>query len=182
MVGTYALFKGEVSEKLALRHGASLAQRHVMVRKVGQWLPPGLDNPRWDFSPKEEADEGPRASALPIVGRLVQQWSEGLGWIFAFFALWGVCRDRFIRGFIGRSDGPQTGVGRRLIALYLILFSAVLVRHAWKMGYLSGRHTLTLVVVSIPWAAAGTYLCACRLSEKRRWGPRLARAVGMATL
>ncbi len=183
MVGIYALFKGEVSEKLALRNGAALAHKPAVVRQVAQWLPPGLNDRRWDFSPKEEADESPKTGALAIVGRLIQQWSEGLGWIFAFFALWGVARDSFILRYIGRADDndPVT-IGRRLIAVYLLLFCAVLVRHAWKMGYLSGRHTLTLVIVSIPWAAAGTYVCARRLAEKCRWQPRLARSVGLVTL
>ena len=26
------------------------------ARKAGPWLPPGLDDPRWDFSAKEESD------------------------------------------------------------------------------------------------------------------------------
>ena len=50
------------------------------------------------------------------------------------------------------------------------------------MGYLSGRHTLTLVIMSIPWAAAGVTICACRLAAVLRWGPGLARGVGVATL
>ncbi|MDR3632617.1 MAG: glycosyltransferase family 39 protein [Isosphaeraceae bacterium] len=181
-VGSYTLVKGEVSEKLALRIGAALGKRPAITRKTPQWLPRGLNDPRWDFSPKEEAEDAPQTKPLRIVGRLAQQWGEGLGWIFAFFALWGVARDRFIRRFIRRDEDPEANVGRRLIAMYLALFSAVLVRHAWKMGYLSGRHTLTLVVVSVPWAAAGTTICACRLASVLRWGPRLARGVGVATL
>lgn len=182
-VGIYALVKGEVSEKLALRIGASIENRRpVLVRNAPQWLPPGLSDARWDFSPKEESDDTPQGRPLPIAGRLVRQWAEGLGWVFAFFALWGVARDGFIRRFIGREDDPDANVGRRLITVYLLFFSAVLVRHAWKMGYLSGRHTLTLVLVSIPWAAAGTTICACRLAKVLGWGPRLARGAGLATL
>ena len=181
-VGTYALVKGEVSEKLALRIGAALSQRNTVVRKTPQWLPPGLDDPRWDFSPKEQSGDAPRARPLRIVGRLTREWAEGLGWVFAFFALWGLARDRFIRRFIGRADDAQADVGRRLILVYLALFCAVLVRHVWKMGYLSGRHTLALVIVSVPWAAAGTTICACRLASVLRWSPRLARTVGIAVL
>lgn len=181
-VGTYTLVKGEVSEKLALRIGAALGKRPAMVRKAPQWLPRGLDDARWDFSPKEESDDIPTRKPIRIVGRLVRHWSDGLGWILAFFALWGVARDRFIRRFIGREDDPDVRIGRRLIAVYLVLFSAVLIRHAWKMGYLSGRHTLALVVLSIPWAAAGVTICACRLASVLHWGPRLARGVGVATL
>ncbi len=69
-----------------------------------------------------------------------------------------------------------------MIAAYLVFFAAVLVRHAMKMGYVSGRHTLTLVIVSVPWAAAGIWVCARRLAEKRRWNDRLARTIGATAL
>ena len=69
-----------------------------------------------------------------------------------------------------------------MIAAYLVLFAAVLVRHAMKMGYVSGRHTLTLVIVSVPWAAAGIWVCARRLAEKRGWSDRLARTIGVSAL
>ena len=58
LVGGYALAKGEVSEKLALRYGAGIAQPRAPVRMARPWLPPGLDDPRWDFSPKEETLPG----------------------------------------------------------------------------------------------------------------------------
>jgi hypothetical protein len=183
MVGAYALVKGQASEKLALRIGAAVgAARPARVRNAPQWLPRGLDDSRWDFSPKEASEDVPHVKPRPILGRLAQQWAEGLGWVFALFAVWGVARDRFIRRSIGRDADVLARVGRRLIAVYLALFCAVLVRHAWKMGYLSGRHTLTLVIVSVPWAAAGTTICACRLAAVLGWGPRLARGVGIATL
>lgn len=182
MVGSYVIFKGEVSEKLALRIGASLAPHHSSIRKVEQWLPPGLDDRRWDFSPKEEPEGWSHTGVAKITGRLFHEWIEGLGWIFAFFAAWGVVRDRFIRRVIGRevSDGPD--LGRRLVLLYLALFSAALVRHALRMGYLSGRHTLTLVALSLPWAAAGTFICARGIAVKLQWGPRLRRAAAITGL
>jgi hypothetical protein len=182
MVGTYALFKGEISEKLALRMGASLAPHRFTVRNVDQWLPPGLDDKRWDFSPKEEHEGWSKTGAARITGRLLQEWVEGLGWIFAFFALWGVVRDRFIRGVIGRESDDGPDLGRRLIVVYLLLFSAALVRHSLKMGYLSGRHTLTLVAVSLPWAAAGTFICARGIAVKLHWSAEFSRSARIGAL
>ncbi|HMB07937.1 MAG TPA: glycosyltransferase family 39 protein, partial [Isosphaeraceae bacterium] len=52
IIGAYTAVKGEISGKQALRPGAVFAPRPKVVRKVGQWLPPGLDDRRWDFSPK----------------------------------------------------------------------------------------------------------------------------------
>jgi hypothetical protein len=182
VVGSYVVFKGEVSEKLALRLGASLAPHRSTVRKVEQWLPPGLDNPDFDFSPKEELETESRTSPRVIMWRLCRQWSEGLGWIFAFFAVWGLVRDRFICRVIGRQDDDSSGLGRRMILIYLVLFSGALVRHAMRMGYLSGRHTLTLVAVSIPWAAAGLFICARGVAVKLHWSPQRARRAACAGL
>ncbi len=185
-VGGYALIKGEVSEKLALRQGVGLVARASSTRPGGHPLPAGLDDPRWDFSPKEEAVEPASTSARSVLRLLVWQWAEGLAGVFAFFAAWGFVRDRYIRGLLSDKVHPARARrwlgGRRLIAAYLVLFAAVLARHAMRMGYVSGRHTLTLVIVSVPWAAAGIWLCARRLAEKRGWSDCLARAIGVSAL
>ncbi len=185
-IGTYALIKGEVSEKLALRQGVGLAVRAPTTRPGGHPLPAGLEDPRWDFSPKEESEEPSSTSSVSVLRLLVWQWAEGLVGVFAFFATWGLVRDQFIRGLLNdgedRARTRRRSGGRRLIAAYLALFTAVLVRHAMKMGYLSGRHTLTLVIVSVPWAAAGIWVCARRLAEKRQWSDRLARTIGATAL
>jgi hypothetical protein len=181
VVGVYTLFKGEVSEKLALRQAAVLGRSaRVQVRTAEQWLPPGLDDPRWDFSPKEEPTGVPRRGAGEVVFDLASQWSEGLGWVLAFFAVWGLVRDRAIRGMIaqgGERPDPANS-GRRLVAVYLVVFTLVLARHELRMGYLSHRHVLTLVVVSLPWAAAGVVVCARRATAALRLSPRAARAAG----
>jgi len=248
MVGTYALVKGEVSEKLALRHALGLgpAARKMPPRSAKKLLPPGLNDSRWDFSPKEEADEPAVATAPGIITQLGLQWAECLCGVFAFFAVWGVARARYIRtlcepqdevgdrpapdpksrsgwapsfgsswslGWLGsrRQDpshphatnlettatrclavGPHSDQGKspepspsdqgaRLVGIYLGLFSLILARHALKMGYLSDRHTLTLVVASIPWAAAGTFVCARGIALKLRWSPSFARWAGGVT-
>jgi hypothetical protein len=187
VVGAYALVKGEVSEKLAMR--PALGARPGAARVVGkaaQWLPKGLDDARWDFSPKEEPAEVPRRGVGEVVKSLALQWSDGLGGILAFFAIWGLVRDGYIRQVVQadagvpRPDGGNTG--RWLVAAYLALFSVVLVRHELRMGYLSGRHTLTLVTVSLPWAAAGVFVCARGLGLMFAWGPRATRRAGLALL
>jgi 4-amino-4-deoxy-L-arabinose transferase-like glycosyltransferase len=182
IVGSYALVKGEISEKLALRQSASLNGGTRSVRKAAQWLPLGLDDPRWDFSPKEEPAEVQRRGVAEVVKDLFLQWSDALGGVLAFFAIWGLVRDPFIRRVIAPdAEGPDPdNLGRTLVAAYLVLFSLVLVRHEMKMGYLSSRHVLTLVTASLPWAAAGTYVCAVRLAGKLRWEPRRAKRAGFA--
>ena len=60
VVGSYTLVKGEISEKLAVR--LSRISRAPSTRSHAespQQLPRGLDDPRWDFSPKEEAERIP---------------------------------------------------------------------------------------------------------------------------
>src|SRR5262249_34086604 len=108
------------------------------------------------------------------------QWAECLCGVFAFFAAWGLVRDRYIRTLC-QNNGPSAP-GRRLIAIYLALFCMVLVRHASRMGYLSDRHTLMLVVASIPWAAAGVFVWARGLAHKLRWGHRTCRVARVAAV
>ena len=114
-VGGYALIKGEVSEKLALRQGVGLAARAPTIRPGGHPLPAGLDDPRWDFSPKEESEEPSSTSSGSVLRLLVLQWAEGLAGVFAFFAAWGFVRDRYIRGLLERwariRPAPDDGRG-----------------------------------------------------------------------
>jgi hypothetical protein len=160
-VGLYAAFKGEVSEKLALRRAAGVASRHDVARKSAHWLPPGLDDPRWDFSPKEESDHPGRLGILAASARTLLAWAEGLGWVLAPLAAWGAVRVR-------------SNAGRAVAAAYGIAFGAVLVRHAMGLGYLSGRHALTLVVATIPWASAGAIDAARTLAVWLRLDPERA--------
>jgi 4-amino-4-deoxy-L-arabinose transferase-like glycosyltransferase len=181
-VGAYALVKGQVSEKLALRHGASLGQQQILVRQVPLWLPRGLDDPRWDFSAKEEGDritiKGPRKALQWI---FIEWWDE-LCYGFAVMVAWGLVRQGFILGLCRDRDAEDGGRTERLIlATFAAIFLIVLVRHSTSLGYVSGRHTLPLTLVSVPWAAAGTFVCLRGLGVKLPWGPRLAWAtVGTA--
>jgi hypothetical protein len=146
IVGAYALAKGEVSEKLALRHAAGIGSRSTPIPRTPHWLPPGLDDPQWDFSPKEESDHPAHLGFVIALRRLLGGWAGGLGWVLAPLAVWGAWRTPMS----ARGDAV-----RRLTAVYLLLFGAVLIRHAMALGYLSGRHVLTMVLVALPWAAAG---------------------------
>lgn len=169
VVGSYAMVKGQVSEKLALRWGAALPAQPIPVRKAPQWLPRGLDDPRWDFSAKEESD-APRPSGIArSFLRVFMLWAEGLGWVLAPLALWAVFRCRAV-------------AGRMLLAAYAALFAAILVRHASTLGYLSGRHELALVIVSLPWAAAGALACWEWLARVRQWNDSRRRLAGVLAL
>ena len=70
-------------------------------------------------------------------------------------------------------DGDD--VERRLLLVFAAVYGLALVRHSALLGYLSGRHIMALVYASVPWAAAGSFVCARGIAVKRRWGPRLAR-------
>jgi 4-amino-4-deoxy-L-arabinose transferase-like glycosyltransferase len=174
-VGAYALVKGQVSEKLALRHGASLGRQNILIRAVPLWLPRGLDDPRWDFSAKEEGDRLTIKSPRKALEWIVIEWWDELCCGFAVMAVWGLVRQRFILGLCRDRDPEDSGKTERLvIAVFAAVFLAAIVRHSTSLGYVSGRHTLPLVLVSVPWAAAGTFVCLRGLGVKLPWSPRTA--------
>ncbi len=142
IIGSYALIKGEVSEKLAVRAVASGPAVKKGVASKGHALMPGMDAEEWDFSAKEESENPGRLGIGSAIGLLVSSWAECLGWFGAGLAVLGAFRVR-------------SGPGRVVVASYLVIFGLILVRHASHLGYLSGRHTLSLAFLSVPWAAAG---------------------------
>ncbi|CAN5828561.1 hypothetical protein BH23PLA1_BH23PLA1_27160 [soil metagenome] len=170
IVGTYALIKGDVSEKLALQHATGLGSGPKLVRTTPIWLPKGLDDPRWDFSPKEEWDHPQGLSATSAGLRLARRWSEGLAWGLVPFVVWGAWRSW--KGSL--SDG--------IAIAYVIVFSAVLVRHAMGLGYLSSRHTLSLLIITIPWAASGILLVGDRLSTRLGGNQKTLRQLSFGAL
>jgi hypothetical protein len=174
IVGCYAMVKGEVSEKLSLRIGASLGSSSRAQKTTARVaLPKGLDSPEWNFAAKEESgDREIQGSMRKTFLKLVQEWGSGLSWIMVPMLGFGL--------FVGskRLDGSQ--IGRWLIGVYVILFVAVVVRHATSFGYLSSRHALTLVVATVPCVGAGLYTWATGFPARRGLNPLQAKR--LATL
>ena len=118
---------------------------------------------------------------------LITRWAEGLGGFFGLFAIWGAVRARFVRTLIagehvtagsGQDENARPPRLRTLLTIYLVLYALVLVRHQVMLGYLSDRHLLPLVAVAMPWAAAGTYVCARRAAAALGWPARRTRLLG----
>lgn len=175
-IGGYATIKGGISEKVSLRTAAGLGPQAMLVRSVPQPVPRGLDDPRWDFSPKEETDNIAIRGLGQALKRILGRWWEELAWFFAVMTVWGVARRRAVRQAIACDE--TTGKPRiesRLLGLFALVYLAALLRHSTTLGYLSWRHVLPLVVASMPWAAAGTYLCCRRIGELMRLSSRPAR-------
>jgi 4-amino-4-deoxy-L-arabinose transferase-like glycosyltransferase len=180
LIGSYAAVKGEISEKLALRLGASLGPKKQPVNRGPHQLPRGLDNPRWDFSPKEETDRIPIRNWRIAVLRIAGKWWEELCWLFAVMSVWGIVRQRHIRGLCHDRDPDDGGlVERRLLLIFVAVYATALVRHSALLGYLSGRHIVALVYASVPWAAAGSFVCARGIVVKMRLGTRKTRIAGI---
>lgn len=157
LVGSYGLLKGELSEKLALRRGAALSSRHDAPRRVAHVLPTGLDDSRWDFSPKEEGDRpATRPGVASALVQIANRWAGSTAWVFTALALYAAWR-------------VPSGPGRWVVAAYAAAFTAVLARHVHTLGYLSDRHVLTLAVAALPWSAAGALDASRRVAARLGW-------------
>lgn len=164
-VGAYAAIKGSLSEKLALRtvtEDAGESPRATIKR-----LPPGLDDPRWDFSPKEETGrlsvEGWKGAVVAVPENLAEALTPA-GLALAALGL-AVHRRRDRAGFA-------------LTLIYLGAFGTILARHAASLGYLSGRHVLTMAAILAPWGAAGGLWLWDNL-PRFRLGPLLPKAASL---
>lgn len=182
ILGGYAAIKGELSEKLALRLGASLGSSRLSSHPAHWIAPKGLDDPRWDFSPKEESERISIANWRQAARRIVGLWWEETCWGFAVMAAWGFLRRRFIRGHCPEYDPDVGPAATRLLIAFIAIYTLALVRHSALLGYLSGRHTMALVLATTPWSAAGTFVCLRGIAVKSRMGPRLARGAGIAAV
>jgi Dolichyl-phosphate-mannose-protein mannosyltransferase len=180
VIGSYAVVKGEISEKLAIRYSAWLRPRRPAARLAPSAAARGLDDPRWDFSPKEETDRIPIRNWQYAVLRISGKWWEELCWLFAVMTIWGIVRQRHIRGLCGERDPSDGEVERTLLLVFSAVYGLALVRHSSLLGYLSGRHIMALVFASVPWAAAGSFVCARGIAVKRGWGPCFTRNSGIA--
>lgn len=130
LVGGYALAKGEVSEKLALRLGVGMAPSQP-ARRYSEQAPPIIP-------PKEEAEVGPRPFPS-AVSEVFATWLRVTGVLLAPLVVAGACL------------APPSAT-RAALRLYLVLFVALLIRHLCGMGYLSLRHVLAPVMLGLPWA------------------------------
>ncbi|WP_165251427.1 glycosyltransferase family 39 protein [Paludisphaera soli] len=174
-VGSYALAKGQVSEKLALRHAASLGSQAIAHRSSPQPLPPGLDRAGLDLSPKEESDERAIGGPLDVLKWVVRRWWDEMCWGFAIMTIWGLARRRAVQDVCGRqtdAGGPE----RLVLSVFVAAYVLVLMRHGSSLGYLSSRHILPLVVASTIWAGAGAFICVRGLGIKLAAPPRAYRA------
>jgi hypothetical protein len=180
-VAGYASIKGEISEKLSLRWAAGLGPQNIVRRPVPQQVPSGLDNPRLDFSAKEESDHVAIRGAGQALRRIFGRWWEAMVWYFAVMAAWGFARRSAARRMLSPDDRVRIpGVNGLLLGVFIAVYTIGLLRHSSSLGYLSGRHVLPLVVASIPWAAAGAYVSWRRLGELMHLSPQamsLGRAV-----
>ncbi len=154
VVGSYAFVKGEVSEKLALRRAVAIASRHDEPARAKPPLPAGLDHPHWDFAAKEESDRQAGMSFLEASVRLASRYAEAMGYLLVPLVFWAMWRLR-------------AASGSRLLAVYAVIFVGVVIRHSITFGYLSARHTLSLVVLSLPFAGAGILEITRRIRERR---------------
>ncbi len=176
-VGGYAAVKGEISEKLSLRWSTALGLDAHPPRKLAPQFPKGLNDPRFDFTPKEESEASTlRNDVLASAKQLGREWAEGVTFLFVPVAVLGLFWGRSVEG---------SGDGKRLVLVYLAAFAAIAIRHAITLGYLSGRHALSLIVVTVPFSASGMLLWADGF--QRRWAvsPKLGRRlafVGLAIL
>ncbi len=173
-VGGYAVIKGEVSEKLSLRWSTALGLNAHPPRKLAPQFPKGLNDPRFDFTPKEESDPSKlRGDVVESGKQLGREWAEGVTYILIPVLFLGI--------FWGRSE-TGSGDGKRLILVYSVAFTAIAIRHSTTLGYLSGRHALTLIAVSVPFAASGMLLWVDGFV--RRWSvtPGAARRLGSVGL
>ncbi|QDV35973.1 glycosyltransferase family 39 protein [Tautonia plasticadhaerens] len=172
-VGSYAAIKGTISEKLSMRYATGLGDGTGVARSVPHWVPRGLDDPRWDFSPKEESDAPGRLGPAPASIRVARGIGEATAWVLVPLACWGAWHHR----------GPRRSrEARQLAACLAIAYGIVLIRHAMRAGYLSDRHCATLALLATPWAAAGAIGLARFLSDRLAMGAGRRRRLAITTL
>ncbi len=155
-VGLYTTLKGHVSEKLAIRYALGLPPVETIVRDEPLWLPTGLDDPRWDFSAKEESEAPPPAPWPLAIARVIGTWVEVHGVAIAALSAIGWLGLRMRPESIGSSrllNSEAINDFRLLAGCFAGLFAVALIGHTHRLGYLSDRHLLGLTLVTLPGAA-----------------------------
>jgi Dolichyl-phosphate-mannose-protein mannosyltransferase len=169
IVGIYGIAKEGLSEKLSVRRLLRLPSPHALAGKKPHPLPESFSEGPWNFDPKEESGHNSHIPFVNAVMCVANGWVQGMGWAFALFALWGAAR-------------VSAGSGKWLIVAYIVIFAAAAIRHATALGYLSERHELSIVLASLPWAAAGAMLCGRRLLARMDASETRSRRLGMLGL
>ncbi len=172
----YAFLNGELSNKLAFQHATHATHLPTFgtgLHAAQQWRPPGLDHPAWDFSPKEESGGPTKLSALSGFLCVTRSVGEASAWFLIPMALVGLLK---------RPDSTLQSRLRVFTALYCVVFSAILLRHAMTFGYLSSRHAFTLLVAIGPFASIGIVTCFDRLARAFRWSNGRRIRIGWATI
>jgi hypothetical protein len=151
LVGVYAGVKGQVSEKLALRIGIGLAPSaapRVPNSHVDKMLDPAVDGFEAKAEDELEIEGGVAAATIAVSGH----WLRAMGVLLAPLALAGCWLAR-------------PSAGRSLLRSIAIVTTVLLIRHVATFHYLSIRHVLPLVIVSLPWAGWRLTVLAVRIAD-----------------
>jgi len=176
----YTAVKGELSEKLAVRMGAALGKSVATQSSSIRAVPPGLNDPRLDFSAKEESATVAIRGVPQALARIGCAWADQTAWLFGVMAIWGLVRIRFIRGLCRQLDERASRATARLLLILMVVYVAAMVRHSVVLGYLSDRHVTVLLLATAPFSAAGSFVCARGIAVQGRMKPALARPLGLA--
>lgn len=162
-IGSYAIAKGQLSEKLSVRLGVGLcpgAERPQSPPSRGS-----IRNLARAIPPKEEAASAALRSPGPAISHIAGNLVRVMGVLLVPLALVGMI-----------ASGNQPG--HVLLKVYLFIFFAVLIRHVTTFGYGSYRHVLSVAVVSLPWAAWRLAVLGRRLARWFQLPRPVARGAG----
>ena len=118
-------------------------------------LPWALRDASLDFSPKDESREVRLTGMKPGLWRMLVAWSEGLGIVLAVLCLSGLFR-----------GAVQSREANWLIRIHLALLLLALAYQSIFRGYLSERHMLMVICLSLPFVGTGLMIAHSDLS---RW-------------
>lgn len=171
----YLWVNGSITDRLMSMAGAvhptNMAISPVLKSNLPKGLPQALQDPSLDFSPKDISREVRETGLGPGLWRMLVAWSEGLGIFLAVLCLSGIFR--------------ATVNDRRanwLIRIHLALLLAVLTYQSVVRGYLSERHMLMVLCLSLPFVASGLMLAHSDISRWTRLSPVASRRFAQAGL
>ncbi|MFM7315704.1 MAG: ArnT family glycosyltransferase [bacterium] len=162
-VMSYQWVNGSISDRLASPHTLILsASPKNQLSHLPKGLPQVLRDASLDFSPKDTSREVRQSGITSGLWRMLVAWSEGLGIVLAV-----LCLSYFFR---------MSAIDRqaiRLVRMHLALLLAVLAYQSIVRGYLSERHMLMVIGLSLPYVAGGLMLARSDIS---RWAGLSARS------